>query len=410
MSNRASRFDLEWWIISKRLIYFITTLIVLSVIIGGAGLYVWLYGNPFKSAEQTVQTPEGARFDSFEGDVRVTRASTRETFPARSDTRLYPGDIVQTQADARARVTLADGSTLLIKPNSVITIAENTRNQDDGHANVRVAVDRGFVNVRTEQQSEGSQNVVKTPLTENRLAAQTGASFGVRDDNSEEIRVGSGAVESTTKTGERAVLTSNVYTTVKPDGNFGPKEKLLEIPVPSSPRNLERVGVRRGGATSVTLRWEKPPMGQPAHYRVEIANSPFFVDTGKVVERDQLQSLSLSIGDLRQGNYFWRVRAVAPSGQASEWSEPQKFTVVSEGGGEAVPVSNVSVEYVGGQIHIIRGRTQPGTNIFCEGRQALAGSNGAFQIQIVAPPGAREVNLETEGTQGGRTSHKINLQ
>ena len=100
MSTSSSRFDLEWWIVSKRHIYLVILLVVLSLAAGGAGVYLWFYGNPFRGAVETDATAEGARFDSFEGDVRVTRASTRETFPARSETRLYPGDIVQTQEDA----------------------------------------------------------------------------------------------------------------------------------------------------------------------------------------------------------------------------------------------------------------------------------------------------------------------
>src|SRR5918911_3106277 len=208
MSMRISRFDLEWWAVSKRVLYLIVTLAFLALLAGGAGLYVWLYGNPFKGVATVSTQPAGARFDSFEGDVRVTRAQTRETFQARSDTQLYPGDTVQTQEDGRARITLADGSTLLIKPNSVITIAENNRSEDDGRANVRVAVDRGFINVRTEQQSEGTSNVVKTPLTENRIAGQTGATFGVREDKQEEIRVQSGSVETDTRNGQKTTFTN----------------------------------------------------------------------------------------------------------------------------------------------------------------------------------------------------------
>src|SRR3712207_8153693 len=68
-----------------------------------------------------------------------------------------------------------------------------------------------------------------------------------------------------------------------------------------------------------------------------------------------------TVDDLRQGNYFWRVLAVAQSGQASDWSEPQKFVVVGEGGtGEEVGFSDIQIEYVAGQIYVVRGRTQPG--------------------------------------------------
>lgn len=408
---RTSRFDLEWWIVPKRLIYIVIMLVVLSLAAGGAIVYLYLYGSPFKGTPEDTSTAAGARFDSFEGDVRVTRASTRETFQARSETRLYPGDIVQTQEEARARITLADGSTLLIKPNSVITIAENTRDDADGHANVRVAVDRGHVNVRTEQQAEGTSNILKTPLTESKLAAETSVGVGVRDDKQEEIRVTSGAVETNTRNGERATLSNGDYVLVNQSADIVQKEKLLEVPAPSAPRNLERVVAGRGGATSVALRWQRPATGSPAHFRVEVANSPFFVDPGKVIERDQLQSNSFTVGDLHVGNYFWRVRAIAASGQASEWSEPQKFTVVPEGdGGDQATVSEVSVEYVAGNIYIVRGKTQPGTNVYCEGRQALANSGGNFQIQFAAPRGAREVTLEAEGTRGGRSGFRVALQ
>jgi len=411
MSTRSSRFDLEWWIVSKRHIYLVILLVVLSLAAGGASVYLWFYGNPFSGAVETDSKAEGARFDSFEGDVRVTRVSTRETFPARAETRLYPGDIVQTQEDGRARITLADGSTLLIKPNSVIIIAENTRSDSEGLANVRVAVDRGHVNVRTDQQSENASNIVKTPLTENELAAQTDASFGVRDDKQEEIRVAAGSVETSTRNGGRDTLSNGEFALVNQSADIVQKEKLLDAPAPAAPRNLERIAARRGAATSVALRWQKPATGNPSHYRVEIATSPFFVDHGKVIERDQLPTLTFTVGDLQQGNYFWRVRAVAQSGQSSEWSEPQKFVIVPEGGGgEAATVSGVTVEYVAGNVYIIRGQTQPGTNVYCAGKQTLAGSGGNFELQIAAPHGAREVTLEAAGTQGARGSYRVALQ
>ena len=96
------------------------------------------------------------------------------------------------------------------------------------------------------------------------------------------------------------------------------------------------------------------------------------------------------------------MRAVAQSGQASEWSEPQKFVIVPEGaGGEAATVSNVSVEYVAGNVYMLRGQTQPGTNVYCAGKQTLAGSGGNFELQIAAPHAPR-VTLDAAGTQAPR--------
>src|ERR1044071_7179654 len=138
MVTRISRFDADWWVVQKRFIYIAIILACLAVVGGCVGLYVYLYGNPFKGVAADDTFSAGARFVSLEGGVKVVRANTRETLQARADTRLLPGDIVQTQEDGRARITLADGSNLFVKPNSVVTIAENTAAENGKATKVRV--------------------------------------------------------------------------------------------------------------------------------------------------------------------------------------------------------------------------------------------------------------------------------
>jgi hypothetical protein len=410
MVTRVSRFAGDWWVVQKRLIYVAVIILSLAVFAGGASAYVYLYGNPFKGAAEAESAPTGARFVSLEGGVKVVRDGTRETLQARADTRLFPGDLVQTQEDGRARITLADGSTLFVKPNSVVTIAENTSAEDGKGSKVRVAVESGQINVRTEQLNADAQNIIGTHLTENRLTGQTDATVHVRDDKTEAIRVALGAVETSTSGGDTTTLKAGEYVAVNTQGTVTQKEKLLAAPMPLTPKNLERLAARKGGATAVALKWQRPQTGAPAHYRVEVATSPFFVPAGKLVERDQLQANEITVEDVRQGNYFWRVMAVAQSGQASDWSEPQKFVVEVRGGnGDEVVVSDVQVEYVAGHIYLVRGRTQAGNTVRCAGRETLAARDGFFQLQINAPRGAREVQLETADTQGNRNSFKFPL-
>jgi hypothetical protein len=410
MVTRISRFDGDWWVVQKRLIYIAVIIASLVVAASALSLYVYFYGNPFKGAAEAEGLPTGARFVSLEGGVKVVRANTRESLQARADTRLFPGDLVQTQEDGRARITLADGSTLFVKPNSVVTIAENTSAEDGKGSKVRVAVESGQINVRTEQLNADAQNIIGTHLTESRLAAETDATVHVRDDKTEAIRVGTGAVETSTSGGDTTTLKAGEYVAVNTQGTVSQKEKLLAAPLPLTPKNMERLAARKGGATSVALKWQKPQTGAPAHYRVEVATSPFFVPAGKLVERDQLQANEITVEDVRQGNYFWRVMAVAQSGQASDWSEPQKFVVESQGGtGDEVTVADVQIEYVAGQIYLVRGRTQAGNTVRCAGRETLAARDGFFQLQINAPRGAREVQLESADTQGNRNSLKFQL-
>src|SRR2546426_5000678 len=185
MVTKANHFDFEWWVIQKRAVYVTAIVLGLSAIVGGASLYVWKYGNPLKGIAARTDSPAGARFMSFEGDVRVVRAATRQVVFASNDTQLYPGDTVQTQADGRARINMADGSTVVLRPNSTIIIRDNTGAEDGKRSNVHVVVDSGQMLVRTPQQGEG-QNVVETPKTQNTIGGQTQASFGVNPEGTEE--------------------------------------------------------------------------------------------------------------------------------------------------------------------------------------------------------------------------------
>jgi hypothetical protein len=409
MTTKTNRFVFDWWVVQKRVIYLLITLLVVSGLAGGAVLYVWKYGNPLKNVGTGAKLTSGARFISFEGDVRVIRAATRETIVPGSDTELYPGDTVQTQASGRARVSMADGSTLVVRPNSTVIIRDNASADGGKKSNVHVVVDSGQMSVRTELQPEGTSNVVETPQTRNKISAQTGASFGVNPEGTEEIRVNAGAIETTSRSGEKTILQGGQYVSVNPSGTMSRPQRLLEIPFPSEPRDLERVFVDAKGAANIALKWLRPQSGAAAFYRVEVATSPFFVADGKVIERDQLASTQFTASDLRPGVYFWRVRATASSGQTSDWSDPKKFIIAIRGSGSRVPVSNLTAEHLGGNVYLIRGRAEPGTTIRVAGRETLVRTEGSFTLQISAPAESQDVNVDAEDSRGNTSQYRLTL-
>jgi hypothetical protein len=409
MITKTRRFVFDWWVVQKRIVYLIVALLVLSGLAAGGALYVWKYGNPLKNVGTGTKLPAGARFISFEGDVRVIRAATRETIVPGSDTELYPGDTVQTQASGRARVGMADGSTLVVRPNSTIIIRDNASADDGKKTNVHVVVDSGQMYVRTEQQPEGTNNVVETPKTKNKIGEQTAASFGVNAEGTEEIRVNTGAIDTTNRTGDTTTLHGGDYVSVNPSGTLSRPQKLLDVPLPSGPRDLEKVFAGGNGSANVSLKWLRPQSGTASFYRVEVATSPFFVAGGKVIERDQLSSMEFTASDLRPGVYFWRVRATAATGQASDWSEPQKFIVATRGTGSRVPVSNLIAELLGGNIYLVRGRSDPGNTIRVAGRETIVPTEGFFQLQITAPDGTQEINVDAEDPRGNSTQYRVTL-
>ena len=60
---------------------------------------------------------------------------------------------------------MIDGSVLWIRPNSTVVIRNS--NSIFGGTNVRVALDEGQLNVRTQDSTEGSENIVEVKETEN---------------------------------------------------------------------------------------------------------------------------------------------------------------------------------------------------------------------------------------------------
>lgn len=409
MPKKPNQFAYDWWVVQKRIVYLLIAMVVLCGLAAGGALYVWKYGNPLKSVGTAAKPSGGARFISFEGDVRVIRASTRETLVPSGDTELFPGDTVQTQASGRARVTMADGSTLVVRPNSIITIRDNARDDSGKKTNVHVVVDSGQMSVRTENLPEGTNNVVETPKTTSKIGDQTAASFGVKPEGTEEIRVNSGAVETTGRNGEKTTFRTGDYVSVNPSGTISRPQKLLEAPLLAEPHDLQRVFVGGKNAANVSLKWLRPQSGTAAFYRVEVAASPFFVADGMMIERDQLASTEFTASDLRPGVYFWRVRATAATGQASDWSDPKKFIIATRGTGSGVHVSELTAELLHGNVYLIRGRSSPGTTIRIAGREMLVGPGGSFQLQTTAAPGTQEITVDATDPQGNTSPYRLSL-
>lgn len=409
-TTRVSHFELDWWVVQKRGVYLTAFAILLCALFASGALYVWKYGNPLRNVALKVDAPPGARFLSFEGDVRVIRAATRQVVSANNDLQLYPGDTVQTQTDGRARISMADGSTVVVRPNSTIIIRDNESAEDGKRSNVRVVVDSGQMFVSTGEQSDESKNVVETPKTKNQITGQSAATFGVNPGGSEEIRVNRGLVQSASSNGDGVALHGGEFVAVNQSGAISKPQRLLDVPQPSQPQDMERVFVSSAGSATVQLRWQKPQAGIPANYRVEVATSPFFVHEGIVVERDQLMLPQFNVSDLRPGSYFWRVRATATSGQTSDWSEPLKFIVIARGANSStVQVSNLNAVHLGGNVFLINGSVSAGASIRVLGREASATGEGTFQVQVTVPPGTREVTLQASDQQGNLSSYRVPL-
>lgn len=401
--NRYRKYYIDWWNIKKSTVYGIGAFLLLLLVLGLGGW--WAARHDWFSKAGAPEIPkDAARLVIFEGDVRIIRAATRETMLVTKETYLAAGDTIQTQADGKAQVQMVDGSTLSIRPNSTVVIRDNS--SIFGGQNVRVALDGGQINVKTEDQPEGTNNVVELKQTENKLFSQTDASFDINQKNGGEIRISRGGVETNTG-GEKTVLRDGEFAAINPNGKLSPKEKLLASPRLISPAVLEKIIASSSGTSDATFRWQNVDGSAGFSYGLQIATSAFFLNDSMILEREPLTIPNFSLANLTPGNYYWRVRAIASSGQISEWSEPWKFTVVKREESEALTASDWQVESLGGNVFLVNGKTQPGTTVRVLGRDTFAASDGSFRVQVSTP--ASEVTVEISDEHGNRSRFVLSL-
>jgi hypothetical protein len=397
-NNKYRKFYVEWWKIRKSTIY---GLLAFVLVTGGVAYGIWwaLHQDWFAQQAAPEAPKDAARIISFEGDVRITRAATRETIVVTKETYVAAGDTIQTQADGRALVKMIDQSDYLVGPNSTVVIRDSS--SIFGGTNVRVSLDDGQIKVRTDEQPENTENVVEMTGSETELKSQTDASFDAdAAAGGGEIRISRGSVE-TTIGGERATINGGEFASVN-DGRIASREKLLLPPKPASPANMSQVVDASGRGITMAFAWHDESSIPVASYYLQIARSPYFSSDAMLVDRGSITSRDFRLAGLLPGTYYWRLKTTSKSGQTSEWNEPWRFNVVKRETNPAIEVADWRVENVGGNVFIISGRTRPGLKVRTQNRQGMAGPDGVFRVQVSTPLSEVAIELgDDAGNRGG---------
>ncbi len=401
--NKYRKFYVDWWNIRKSTIYAVIALGLIGGLLYGG--YWWGSRNNWFVPDETSDIPKDAgRIISFEGQVRILRAATRETIVVMKETYVAAGDTVQTQSDGRAVIQMIDGSKFTVRPNSTVVVRDTTSFL--GGKNIRVSVDDGQVNVRTDEQPQDTNNIVEVADSENRLLSNTDASFNADSQSGGgEIRISRGGVE-TTIGGEKTTISENEFAAVN-NGKLSAREKLLAAPRPISPGNSSQI-VDAGSGVNVTFNWQDAEGNPAMSYYLQISRSPTFAPDLIMVDRADLTSREYRLGGLSPGNYYWRLKSTARSGQTTAWNEAWKVIIVKSGESVGIEASDWHVEGVGGNIYLLSGKTNSGMVVRSQGRETLAGPDGSFKLQISSP--SIETAVEIGDDRGNRIGFIISLR
>lgn len=402
MERKQRKYYLEWWQVRKSTLYGVAGVIVLGSVFAG-GVWWASRGNLFATIDTLDAPTDAARIISFEGDVRITRAATRETIVVTRETFAAAGDTIQTQADGRAVVRMMDGSVYSVRPNSTVVIRDNS--SLFGGRNIRVSLDDGQLNVRTDEKATDGQNVVEMMDSETRLRSLTDASFNADSRaNTGEIRISRGVVE-TSIGGETTTINADEFAALR-DGRITAKEKLHSPPAPVSPQNAAQV-VDAGGGASVIFSWQDSGGSPASSYQLQVSKSAIFVPDALLVDRGALSAHEFRL-NLPPGTYYWRLKSTSQSGQRSEWNEPWRLSVVRREATREIEVSDWKVERVGGNVFIVSGTTRAGVLVRAQGRETFAIGDGSFRLQVSTP--LSEVGIEFGDDAGNRAGYVLSLR
>ena len=134
--------------------------VLLAAAIIGAGVYLAkpeLYATVLKKINDQVSDPDKgtlsddqkhAKFVNLDGKVQVKKVNSVRWVEADFRTVLDKGDLVQTGSDANARITFADGTIYTVKPDTLVTVEENTT-ESNKPTSVAVSINHGQVDLRT---------------------------------------------------------------------------------------------------------------------------------------------------------------------------------------------------------------------------------------------------------------------
>ncbi|MBI4466791.1 MAG: FecR domain-containing protein [Acidobacteria bacterium] len=321
-----------------------------------------------------VQEAPQARFINLDGTVRLKKRDAVQWVNADYSVPLDPGDTVQTGPNGIARITFVDGTTYVVKPDTLIVI-EQHQALENQTTKVAVQVASGAVDLSTGTwEAPGSTSEVRFENAVARMQQNTRAA--IRQDpnaNIHEITVSEGNAalrkgNQTIQVGpyERAGFTD-------PQGGLN-KEKVIAPPKLMRPRNLEPIISTNPSEEVVRFEWGS--VEQARSYHLRVSNSPLF--TSVLLDR-RLNATSFSARGLQPGEYYWTVNAVDAKSQESQQSEPNRFTLAEQAAAEQLLLVIDSMIQHGRVIEIV-GRTEPGATVTINAEPvAYVGPDGRFK-------------------------------
>jgi hypothetical protein len=370
------------------------------VLLGGLGYAVYPRLQPAPSP-----TPEpvdvAARFTSLSGDVRVRTVGGLEWSSATMATQLRRNDLLRTYPAASAEIRFMDDTRVVVRPDSLITIEESTRDPNANSTAISWKINEGEINYETSGRGGGSTEAV-TPTF--RLSLDGGAAGTVRvtADKQATIAQRSGSATIQLASGETTRLSANEGVIVDAAGKVGAKQTLPTIPPIPAPGDGSGVLSLAEGAPA-TLGW--PVAAGATSYRVVVETAGAAVRT--VLDRKGVGENRVRVPGLPTGDYSFRVAPETASGLEGAFSPRIAFKIQRLASAPSPPATTATLRIeafeVRGNVVRLAGRTDPGARLTVNGSPVPVQPDGSFRefVTLSLRPGDDRVVVRAVNPAGG---------
>ncbi len=411
--EKHHRVEVYWTTVSYKTVFLmvVSILTILTVIAyfmypeSFAGLRSRISEAMSKGSElPTASVLSQARFVNLDGKVEVKKVNSVKWVAADNGTALNRGDLIQTGGDGVARITFPDGSTYTVKPDTLITVEENTMAQDRTTL-VGVHITSGAVDLATSS-FETPNSAAEVSFENARASVKENSHVAVRSDpesKQHEVTVAQGA--AVVQRGTERVELGRFERITFPTGGAINKTRVLAPPELLQPVHLQPITEPDPKRAAVHFEW-KPVTGAAA-YHLTVSTSSMF---SNIVVDKRTSTTTMEVTGLDAGDYFWAVQAVDAQKQVSEPSETFKFSLFAQGKSENM-LLEVSEPQVHGNLVEIVGRTEPGATLLIGG--APVGNiqpDGSFR-HFTAPltRGSHEIVVMGQNRRGGTAIRRVRI-
>jgi len=360
-------------------------------------------GNPDADAVNADQ--KRAKFVNLEGRVQIKKLNSVQWVDATLSTSLDKGDLVQTGSDSDARISFADGTDYTIKPDTLITVEENST-ESNRPTSVTVSIQTGAVDLATPfLRSADSKAAVKSEDATTQLHSNSRAAVKFDPEKKESEVVVSSGTAQVQRGQEKIDLVQYEKATIPSSGAIQ-KSMVLAPPDLVEPLNLAPIIAENPKKAVVHFEWK--PVQEAVSYTLRVSATSLFTRT--VVDKSNIKGTSVDVSGLDSGDYFWNVTATDAKKQSSELGVIYKFTLVAQGKSQDM-ILEITGYQLHGRVAEIIGKTEPGAALIVNGQPVPnIAPDGTFRhFTETLEPGHHTIVVVGQNRRGGTGHAQVSI-